>query len=212
MIDDRIRLWNRDSFEFCKSIDDNHYDLLICDPPYGIGRSESAGKSKRHEDKKWDDESPSQEFFDELIRVSKNQIIWGANHFIQKIPYPSQGWICWDKRENIIPERTFSDFELAWTSFDVPARMFRHYWDGFMQRNKEKREHPTHKPTALYRWLLTRYAKEGDKILDPFGGSFSVALACYDMGYQLDAIELDKEYFDKGVRRFNEHKAQLKMF
>lgn len=213
----QTKLINGDSLEFMKLCKDNEYDLLIADPPYGIGMSKAAGLSQKYsreklEDKKWDNEAPSKEFFDEMIRVSKNQIIWGANHFIDRIPYGSPCWIVWDKRENIIPERTFADCELAWTSFDGPTRVFRHYWDGFMQKQKEKRIHPTQKPVALYEWLITRYAEPLQKVLDPFGGSFSSAIAFDRLGIVSDVIELDEDIFKKGLKRFEYESSQIRMF
>lgn len=215
----QIKFHNYDSLEILKATQTDAYDLLIADPPYGIGMSKPAGLTSKYTrqetqvtDKKWDDDAPSKEFFDEMFRVSKNQIIWGANHFISRMPFDSSSWIVWDKRENIIPERTFADCELAWASYDKPSRIFRHYWDGFMQKQKEKRIHPTQKPVALYEWLLTKYATVGDRILDPFGGSFSSAIACDRLGYQLDIIELDKDYFNKGVARFKHESSQIRMF
>jgi len=121
-------------------------------------------------------------------------------------------WIIWDKREGFIPPRTYADCELAYTSFKSPARMFRHYWDGFLQKVKEHRTHPTQKPVKLYEWLLTNYAQVGDKILDTHGGSMSIALACHNMGFDLTLYEIDKDYFEAGKKRLEEHQKQARLF
>lgn len=213
----KIQLLQADSFKFMQSCEDNEFDLLIADPPYGIGMSKPAGNSQKYSrkeliDHEWDNEAPPKEFFDEMIRVSKRQIIWGANHFIDRLPYPSSCWLIWDKRENVIPTRTYADAELAWTSFKSPVRVFRHYWDGFLQKQKEDRIHPTQKPVALYEWILVNYAEQGWSILDPFGGSFSSAIACNKMGYQAVVIELNKEIFTKGIIRYEQQTAQGSLF
>jgi len=203
---------NIDCMEYMRTLPDKFFELAIVDPPYGIGMDGNAGNSKKYKNKNWDNESPSGEYFFELIRVSKNQIIWGANHFINRIPYNSSCWIVWDKRESVIPQRTFADGELAWTSFNSPIRFLRHYWDGFLQKQKEDRIHPTQKPVALYKWLLTNYAKQGDKILDTHMGSQSSRIAAYDMGFDYYGCELDKDYFDAGNKRFEEFKLSQKLF
>jgi site-specific DNA-methyltransferase (adenine-specific) len=188
---------------------DNYFDLAIVDPPYGInkiwvgGNGSGWGKAKNESKKRmWDEKIPSAEYFRELKRVSKNQIIWGGNYFTEFLT-PSRCWLSWLK-----PERgfTLSEFELAWTSFDKVTRVFEH------MRNEIGRTHPTQKPVALYKWLLTNYAKSGDKILDTHLGSGSIAIACHDYKFDLTACELDKEYFDKAMQRLKEHQAQLKMF
>ena len=206
-----INLYNVDCMEFMRGLPDKCYELAIVDPPYGIGedglknhsRSKLA-KSKKYIPKNWDKEPPNEAYFKELIRVSKNQIIWGANHFISKIPYDSSCWIVWDKENG---ENDFADCELAWTSFDTAVRRFSFRWHGMLQGNmkeKEERIYPTQKPVALYKWLLKNYAKEGDRILDTHGGSMSIAIVCHDMGFDLDLCELDSEYFEAGRgRQFN---------
>jgi site-specific DNA-methyltransferase (adenine-specific) len=207
------KVYNCDNMELMAKYPDGYFELGIIDPPYGIGMSKSAGKSKKEKDKKWDDKSPPKEFFLELTRITKNQIIWGANHFIDKLPIPSSPcWLLWDKREGFIPTRTYADGELAYTSFNKPARIFRHYWDGFMQREKEQRIHVTQKPVALYKWLLQNYAKEGDKILDTHLGSGSSRIACHDMKFDFTGCELDKDYFDAAEFRYQEHIKQLTLF
>jgi site-specific DNA-methyltransferase (adenine-specific) len=192
---------------------DKYFDLAIVDPPYGIGMDGNAGLSEKYNKKEWDSKSPKIEYFIELKRVSKNQIIWGANHFIEKIPNANSScYLIWDKRENVIPERTFACGEMAYTSFNSPIRIFRHYWDGFLKKQPEDRLHPTQKPVALYKWLLDKYAKQDDKILDTHLGSGSIAIACHDYGFDLTACELDKEYFDKAIERINNHKLQQRLF
>lgn len=213
-------LYNEDCLQLMKRYPDNHFDLAIVDPPYGIGedgeKKHSRGtltKPKLYTPKDWDSKAPSVDYFIELVRVSKNQIIWGANHFIQNIPAAnSPSWIVWDKENG---ENDFADCELAWTSFDTAVRKFRFRWAGMLQGNmkdKEVRIHPTQKPVALYKWLLTNYAKQGDKILDTHGGSMSIALACHDLGFDLVLSELDKEYFENGKKRLENHQAQLSIF
>jgi site-specific DNA-methyltransferase (adenine-specific) len=206
--------------EFMKNIPDNFYDLAIVDPPYGIGedgaKNHSRGKATRptmYTAKNWDSSAPLAEYFIQLIRVSKNVIIWGANHFIENIPNQnSSSWIVWDKQNGY---NDFADCELAWTNHKTAVRKFEFRWAGMLQgnmKNKENRIHPTQKPVQLYKWLLTKYAKQGDKILDTHGGSMSIAIACYDLGFYLDLCELDKDYFDAGVKRLEQHKKQLKLF
>jgi len=196
---------------------DKYFELAIVDPPYGIGedgkKNHSRGKltkSKKYTPKSWDKKPPSIEYFAELKRVSKNQIIWGANHF-GNMP-PSSCWVVWDKQNG---ESDFADCELAWASFTTAVRKFQFRWQGMFQRNmsnKETRIHPTQKPVALYKWLLHNYAKPGDKILDTHLGSGSIAIACHDYGFDLTACELDKEYFDAAMKRIAAHTAQIKMF
>ena len=223
-ITDKITITNEDCMELLKRTPNNFYDLAICDPPYGINACENLAKNNgkkyggktlarrnTYKSKDWDTSSPNVEYFNELIRVSKNQIIWGANHFISKIPYNSSCWIVWDKKIN----GAFADCELAYTSFNTAVRKFEYTWNGMLQgdmKNKEERIHPTQKPVALYKWLLDKYAKEGDKILDTHLGSMSIAIACADYGFELTGCELDKEYFDKGVQRVKNHVSQLKLF
>jgi site-specific DNA-methyltransferase (adenine-specific) len=196
---------------------DNYFDIAVVDPPYGIGEdktkrpSRGKTKTKAHISKNWDKEPPTIEYFNELKRVSKNQIIWGANHFIDKMPYKSSCWIVWDKKT----VGNNADCELAYTSFKTAVRKFSYMWEGFWQEkmgDKEKRIHPTQKPVDLYKWVLDKYAKQGDKILDTHLGSGSIAIACHDYKFELTACELDKEYFDKAMERINNHVAQQKLF
>jgi site-specific DNA-methyltransferase (adenine-specific) len=198
---------------------DNYFDLAIVDPPYGIG--EDGGDKKRgtkgiktpiYTKKYWDTTTASKKYFKELKRISKNQIVWGANHFIENLMATNSScWIVWDKDNT----GDFADCELAWTSFKTAVRKFEFRWNGMLQgdmKNKEIRIHPTQKPVALYKWLLDKYAKQGDKILDTHLGSGSIAIACHDYGFDLTACELDKEYFDKAIKRINNHTAQMKLF
>jgi site-specific DNA-methyltransferase (adenine-specific) len=219
-ITDKINLHHIDCMDFMRDIPDNYYSLSICDPPYGIGedggKNHSRGKkakAKEYTPKNWDSSAPSAEYFIELIRVSQNVIIWGANHFIENIPNANtSSWIVWDKENG---DNDFADCELAWTNHKNAVRKFEFRWAGMLQgdmKNKENRIHPTQKPVALYKWILDKYAKPNDKILDTHGGSMSIAIACHDYGFDLDLCELDKEYFDKGVQRVKNHVAQQKLF
>lgn len=205
-----IKFYNADSILLLKQLENDEFDVVLSDPPYGIGMSKSAGKSKKTKDKKWDDNAMPQSFFAEQKRVSKEQIIWGANHFVDNLPRPrsSSCWLLWDKREGFIPERTYADAEIAWTSFTSPIRIFRFYWDGFLMRQKEVRIHPTQKPVSLGEWCLTKFCAEAKNILIPFGGSFSEAIACYNLGLSATVCEMDPEIFALGLERFKNHIAQ----
>lgn len=208
---------NEDCMEGIARYPDKYFDLAIVDPPYGIG--EDGGDKKRgtksiktpiYNKKNWDSQPPKIQYFNELLRVSKNQIIWGANHFINNIPYNSSCWIVWDKDNT----GDFADAELAYTSFKSAVRIFKFRWNGMLQQNmkdKEQRIHPTQKPVALYKWLLQNYAKQGDKILDTHLGSGSSRIAAYEMGFDFTAFELDKEYFEAQEKRYNNHISQLKL-
>ena len=201
---------------------DKHFDLALIDVPYGLGeasgqeksRNQSKGRAQtkvKYAIKNWDKEAPPKNYFNELIRVSKNQIIWGANHFISKIPYDSSCWVVWDKDNS----GDFADCELAWTSFNTAVRRFKYRWNGMLQENmkdKERRIHPTEKPVALYDWLLKNYAKEGYKILDTHLGSGSSRISAYKGGFDFTGFEIDPEYFNAQEKRFNNFKAQLTLF
>jgi len=212
-----MKFYNCDNIKLLKETPDNYYSLCIVDPPYGIGESSNDNKgrsklaqSKDYGNKKWDNEAPNSLYFDELKRVSKNQIIWGTNHFIDNLPFncSSPCWIVWDKDNG---NNDFADCELAWTSFKTAVRKVKSRWHGMLQQdmsNKEIRIHPTQKPVALYKWLLKNYAKEGDKILDTHAGSMSIAIACHYMGFDLTACEIDKEYFDAGIERVENQTRQ----
>lgn len=226
-----MKITNECNMELMSRYKDNHFDLAIVDPPYGIKKHNSiaAGtmgkkierngkityiKRMNKTKKNWDNEPPNINYFKELIRVSRNQIIWGANHFIENIPSAnSSSWVVWDKKNG----KTYqSDCELAYTSFNKAVRKFAYLWSGMIQeqQNKdlvEKRIHPTQKPVKLYEWLLMNYAKEGDKILDTHLGSGSSAIAAHNLGYDFTACELDKEYFEAAMKRLNNHTAQLRI-
>ena len=191
--------------------EDNHFELAIVDPPYGIGMSKAQGTSKKHQKKwiggEWDKETPKKEYWTELKRVSKNQIVWGANYFMEHLD-SGKKMLVWDK----MLDQDQSHFELAWTSFVGAERIFRFSrskLQGFMNPN---RFHPTEKPINLYEWILDNYAKEGDKILDTHLGSGSVSIACHNRKFDLVGCELDKEYYDKAMQRLKIHQAQLTMF
>ena len=166
------RLIHGDCMEFMAGLGENAYDLAVVDPPYGIGEAnEKKMQSRHHSQKKykggnWDSSSPDKMYFELLMKTSKDQIIWGANHFISKIPVDSSCWIFWDKDQY----GDFADGELAWTSFKSAVRKFKFTWNGFRKQEQEDRFHPTQKPIALYKWLLSKYAKHGDTILDTHGG------------------------------------------
>jgi site-specific DNA-methyltransferase (adenine-specific) len=205
-----INFYNKDNIEFMKTKPDNYYDLAIVDPPYGIDwmaqiqNPNTKANWKKYENKEWDKETPSPEYFKELFRVSKNQIIWGGNYMIENL-YSSPCWIIWDKMQ----EFTGAVFEMAWTSFKSPAKAFRM---SRVEAYSKGKIHPTQKPIKLYRWVLDRYADKGNKILDTHGGSMTIAKACDMEGYDLDICEIDKEYFDNGVNEYNEYKKQLTLF
>jgi site-specific DNA-methyltransferase (adenine-specific) len=182
---------------------DNYFDLAIVDPPYGIGIETSGTHFKKNKSKDWDKETPPKEYFIELQRVSKNQIIWGGNYFFNELGN-TKTFLIWDKK--IAEDMSFAMCELAWTSFKNGAKIFKE------TATQINRIHPTQKPTTLYKWILDRYANQGDKILDTHLGSGSIAIACHDYGFDLTACELDKEYFDKAMTRINNHTAQTKLF
>ena len=221
-----IKLYNADNMEVMKTFKDKQFSLAIIDPPYGInfdGNTTVKGKggkantfsNKQHHDKKgWDTQRPTPEYFAELQRVSKNQIVWGGNYFADLLP-PKKGWIFWDKKITNANNTNFSDGELAWTSFDCILRRFTYDWIGFGYLNNpqgEKKIHPTQKPVQLYKWLLQNYAKEGETILDTHFGSLSIGIACHDMKFDLTAIELDADYYEQARKRLEFHQRQLTLF
>lgn len=201
--------------ELMARYEDNHFDLAIVDPPYGIGVTKNK-RLNNISNKDWDNEIPKKEYFNELKRVSKHQIIWGGNYFIEHLSN-TRCYLNWDKLNH---SDTYADCEMAWTSFDKNAKIFKYMWDGnrygFIGAikgvgKKSIRMHPTQKPVKLYEWLLMKYAKEGDKILDTHLGSGSIAIACHNLGYDLTACELDKEYYEAAIKRLNEHTSQLRL-
>ena len=204
-----------------KEYPDGHFDLAVVDPPYGIGEDGSKNHtrgaittSKNYKAFTGNDkEPPPIEYFQELARVSKRQIIWGANHFIERIPNANSScWIVWDKQNGATD---FADAELAWTSFKSAVRLFQFMWNGMLQgdmKNKEHRIHPTQKPVALYDWIFEKYAKAGDKILDTHLGSQSSRIAAWKHGLDFTGFELDEDYFAEGCKRFDNFASQQRLF
>ncbi len=204
---DKITITNEDNMELMARYPDNYFDLAIVDPPYGIDAGKmtmGSGKHNFKQGKDWDNSIPSDKYFNELFRISQNQIIWGGNYF----PLPlNNNWIIWDK---LNPNLSFSEAELAWSSINKNTRIFKRY--SAMDDDDGKKQHPTQKPIALYKYCLGKYAKQGDKILDTHLGSGSVAIACHYYGFDLTACELDKEYYDKAIQRIQNHLLQQKLF
>jgi site-specific DNA-methyltransferase (adenine-specific) len=203
-ITDKIQITNEDNMALMARYPDGYFDLAIVDPPYGIDINRSGrlghygGKGK-----KWDSNTPDDIYFKELFRISKNQIIWGGNYFYLA---PTRCFLIWDKEQP--QDVSFASCEYAWTSFDASAKTF------YMrpQNADSIRIHPTQKPVDLYKWILEKYAKQGDKILDTHLGSGSIAIACHDYGFEWTACELDKEYYDNAIKRIKNHTAQLSIF
>jgi len=212
-----LTITNEDNMELMARYPDKYFDLAIVDPPYGIDITKDLTKDNSKnksfmsasksiiQGKHWDKSIPSKEYFYELKRVSKNQIIWGGNYFLDYLNN-TRCFCVWDKMNGT---NSMADCELAWTSFNSSVRIFRmhHFSNGYGEKI-----HPTQKPIKLYKWLLDKYAKPTDKILDTHLGSGSIAIACHDYGFDLTACELDKEYFDKAMQRINNHTAQQKLF
>lgn len=227
--------YNMDCMEYMRSLPDKAFDLAVVDPPYGIGvdrqsngagtgvspenntaaklkknRLKGSGKLKNRAlnvfDTSWDCSPPGEEYFQELFRVSENQVIWGGNYF--HLP-PTRGIICWDKEQTFL---NFSQWEMAWTSFDFPAKIFRFSNRGFTCRDKSAKIHPTQKPIHLYSWLFSELAKPGFKILDTHLGSGSSRIAAYDLGLDFVGCEIDKTYFELQEERFNKHSSQCSLF
>ena len=201
-------VYNCDCLEFMRSLPDKHFDLCIADPPYGLDFGTCTRTNKlsdgtrvratKYKNKDWDKTTPLVEVFEEIIRVSKDAIIWGGNYFPALWKQGCKGIIFWDKRQ---PVANFSDGELAWTTFDKVARCFRYAYHGSIN-SESIRFHPTQKPVALYSWILDNYAKGGGKIFDPFLGSGSSRIAAYKKGFDFYACELDAEYYRLQDERF----------
>ena len=218
--------YNEDCLPRMKEYPNNFFDLAIVDPPYGIGvgsmhytngvdrAGKGVAKRRDYRHQEWDFR-PDEEYFKELLRISKKQIIWGGNYFSDMLP-PSRSFIVWDKRCLDRLTNGFADCEYAWASKGCGvARMFRYIWDGMLQNNmkdKEDRIHPTQKPVALYEWILTNYAKPGDKILDTHAGSGSSLIACENLHFKYVGFEIDKEYYDAACKRIADYTAQISMF
>ena len=238
-VTEKITVTNEDNMELMKRYPDNYFDLAIVDPPYGIGASKPSKKPNKAKQKNgntlnvktaeythkdWDNKPADYEYFKELKRVSKNQIIWGCNYYSFDL---SGGRIVWDKMNG---ESDQFDCEIAFNSINNRTDLIRFMWSGMIQglniskliskanlqqgnkKLNEKRFHPTQKPVKLYEWLLMNYAKEGEKILDTHLGSGSIALACHNLGFELTACELDKDYFDASIKRINNHVSQQRLF
>ena len=227
-----IEVHNVDCMEYMRDQPDKAFDLAIVDPPYGIGESgeRNASRTKpfgsRVDNKNTKgklvlakdyksfangDIVPEKEYFTELARISRNQILWGANHYISKIPYNSSCWLVWDKENS----GDFADCELAWTSFKTAVRKFTYKWNGMLQadmKNKERRIHPTQKPMRLYQWILTNYAKPGQRILDTHLGSGSSAIAAHYFGVDFVGCEIDEHYFNLAKQRIDQETRQIAMF
>lgn len=223
-----IDLLNIDCIEYMKGVPDNAFDLAIVDPQYGIKESAHRARSRTklaktrcYGNEIWDMEIPTVEYFDQLFRVSKNQIIWGGNYFLDFLG-PTRCMLVWRK----LTTGNFADCEIAWTSFKTSVREFTFMWNGMLQgksiseghvmnpvkSTNQKRIHPTEKPIKLYQWVLSNYANPGDKILDTHGGSMSIAIACDDMGFDLVCCENNLRHYQDAVKRFNDYKIQTRLF
>jgi site-specific DNA-methyltransferase (adenine-specific) len=203
---------NIDCLEYLKTVPNKFFDLAIVDPPYGIGANKMTlgnGKKKIYRGlNDWDKMIPNEAYFSELFRVSKNQIIWGGNYMTEFLP-PTSAWLFWDKMTGL---NDFADGELAWTSFGGALRKITKQWLGANAKDGQERIHPTQKPIYLYSYIINKYAKQGDKILDTHMGSQSSRIAAYDMGFDYWGTELDKDYFHAGNKRFELFKSQGKLF
>ena len=199
----KATIHNLDCMELLKATPDKFYDLAIVDPPYGIGIANNPVR-QQHTKKQWDNKTPDFIYFEQLQRVSKNQIIWGGNYFIEHLP-STQGFLIWDKVQP--HDFSLAMAEFAWSSFQKPAKIFKR--SVLAERDKQ---HPTQKPIALYEWILTNYAKTGDKILGTHLGSGSHAIACNNLGFELTACELDKDYYEASIKRIQQAAAQERLF
>lgn len=211
--------YNIDCMELMRSLKDKSIDLAIVDPVYGgvtqggymknAGSTQRLAKARSYNMALWQQPKTDSDYFKELFRVSRNQVIWGGNYFADMLP-PSQGWIVWDKQR--AKGVKFADCELAWTSFNRATRIVRFRWDGFLQgdmKHREKRIHPTQKPVAVYAWILENYASKGDLILDTHVGSASSLIACEKMGFEYIGCELDENYYKDSLERLNREKQQI---
>jgi len=217
-----MKITNEDNMVMMARYPDNYFDLAIVDPPYGIGfdgevstmannnsKKWDNAKGSGYKKKEWDATKPNKKYFDELKRVSKNQIVWGGNYFTDILPVTG-GWIVWEK--GVPDNMSLSQAELAYNSTLNSVRVCKILWSGFRKCENIKRIHPTQKPVKLYEWLLTNYAKKDYKILDTHLGSGSIAIACHNLGFDLTACELDKEYYDSAMKRIKEHQQQIRLF
>lgn len=207
-----IELLHMDCMKYMAGLPDKAFELAVVDPPYGIGagsvkfkNGSSKTEKKYFKETDWDSKPPTADYFGELKRVSKNQIIWGGNYFLDHLT-STRCFVVWDKT---IHGNSYADCELAWTSFDACVRYYR---ENVAQTTSEGRIHPTQKSVKLYEWLLTNYAKKGDRILDTHLGSGSSAIAAHNLGFDFVGCELDRDYYEAAVKRFNAHKAQGSLF
>lgn len=206
----QINLFNEDCLPAMRKMKDKEFDLAICDPPYGIGVSNASEIGYRgfnvFTPKDWDNSIPDASYFNELFRVSREQVIWGGNYFGLRA---TRCYLVWDKGEGF-KDRSYAEAELAWTSFDKNVRVYKR--DPLARGDYKNKKHPCQKPIELYKWLLKNYATPGYKILDTHLGSGSIAIACYDMGFDLVGYEIDAEYYADAVKRLENHKKQLQLF
>jgi len=215
---DLLDIRNCDCMDLMKEFPDKHFDLAVVDPPYGIGMGEAMGTGwsaknggVKHAVKTWDNTAPKAKYFNELRRVSKNQIIWGANYFIEQMPINSPCWIVWDKNNG---QSLFADCELAWTSHSTPCRIIQVHWCGSaaIHETGQNKIHPTQKPIKLYNWIFANYAKPGMKILDTHMGSGSIAISAHYNVMHLTASELDSDYYNAACERIERETRQLTLF
>lgn len=217
------KIINADCLDILKQMPDKCIDLVLTDPPYGIGvgkktyiydgkkHGNAATKRKSYEEKDWDNKIPQKEIFNEIFRISKNQIIFGGNYFIENL-YNSNCWIVWNKLNG---KNDFADCELAWTSFNSAVRKYEFLWNGMLQQNmkeKEVRIHPTQKPVDLFGQIIRDYSNEGDLVLDCFSGSGTTAIACHNLKRRFICIEKDKDYYEASVKRLEDAQKQLELF
>ena len=207
----RSAVFNMDCMEFMKDVPDKFFNLAVVDPPYGIDMGNKINLvtgGVKHTAKDWDKYTPTQEYWDELFRVSKNQIVWGGNYFMSKIKRDSPCWIFWDKNNG---DSLFADGEMAWTSFDSPVRLAKIHWCGSAAKHEtgQNKIHPTQKPIKLYEWLLMKYAKPNDLILDTHVGSGSSRIAAHKAGLTFIGCEIDQKYYEAQEARFKNFTAQL---
>jgi len=198
----KAAIYNMDCMEAMRGFPDKFFELAIVDPPYGIGISGNPFRQKQAK-KQWDSSIPNELYFNELIRISINQIIWGGNYF--NLP-PSQGFLIWDKLQPMGFSSAMCEY--AWMSFQSPAKMYKKH----VVTTETNKIHPTQKPFKLYEWLLMNYAKEGDKILDTHLGSGSSAIAAHKLGFEFWGYEIDKDYYDAAIKRINLEKTKLQLF
>lgn len=209
------KIINADCLDILKQLPDKCVDLVLTDPPYGI-KCDGGGYGfgvcpTKYEKKNWDNEIPPKEIFDEIFRISKNQIICGGNYFTAYLQ-PTKGWRIWDKIGELKCENNFSECELLWTSFKTQTKKYLVIQQGFIRQDKSERIHPTQKPVALFEKCLQEFSNEGDLVLDCFSGSGTTALACHNLKRRFICIEKDKDYFEASQKRLEDHQRQGVLF